>query len=60
MLMGMVSVVFADVAKYDWTGVVALDAHDFLRKSGHFVISIKEGLVWLLNFHTDLVLIPKT
>ncbi|NWX45243.1 FBRL methyltransferase, partial [Steatornis caripensis] len=41
MLIGMVDVIFADVAQPDQTRIVALNAHNFLRNGGHFVISIK-------------------
>ena len=37
----MVDVIFADVAQPDQTRIVALNAHNFLRNGGHFVISIK-------------------
>ncbi len=37
----MVDVVFADVAQPDQARIVALNAHNFLRNQGHFVISIK-------------------
>ncbi|XP_055655902.1 LOW QUALITY PROTEIN: rRNA 2'-O-methyltransferase fibrillarin, partial [Falco peregrinus] len=40
-LVGMVDVIFADVAQPDQTRIVALNAHNFLRNGGHFVISIK-------------------
>ena len=42
-LLGMVDVIFADVAQPDQTRIVALNAHNFLKNGGHFVISIK---VW--------------
>lgn len=38
---GMVDVIFADVAQPDQTRIVALNAHNFLKNGGHFVISIK-------------------
>jgi rRNA 2'-O-methyltransferase fibrillarin len=41
MLVGMVYVVFADVAQPDQGRIVALNAHHFLKNQGHFVISIK-------------------
>ncbi|CAJ0947453.1 unnamed protein product, partial [Ranitomeya imitator] len=41
MLLGMVDVIFADVAQPDQTRIVALNAHNFLKNGGHFVISIK-------------------
>lgn len=37
----MVDVIFADVAQPDQTRIVALNAHNFLKNGGHFVISIK-------------------
>lgn len=40
-LLGMVDVIFADVAQPDQTRIVALNAHNFLKNGGHFVISIK-------------------
>lgn len=43
---GMVDVIFADVAQPDQTRIVALNAHNFLKNGGHFVISIK------VNRHT--------
>lgn len=39
--LGMVDVIFADVAQPDQTRIVALNAHNFLKNGGHFVISIK-------------------
>jgi len=41
MLVGMVDVVFADVAQPDQARIVAINAHQFLKNGGHFVISIK-------------------
>lgn len=41
LLVGMVDVIFADVAQPDQTRIVALNAHNFLKNGGHFVISIK-------------------
>lgn len=41
---GMVDVIFADVAQPDQTRIVALNAHNFLKNGGHFVISIKVRL----------------
>ena len=41
---GMVDVIFADVAQPDQTRIVALNAHNFLKNGGHFVISIKVHL----------------
>ncbi|XP_040183131.1 rRNA 2'-O-methyltransferase fibrillarin [Rana temporaria] len=45
MLLGMVDVVFADVAQPDQTRIVALNAHNFLKNGGHFVISIKANCI---------------
>jgi fibrillarin-like rRNA methylase len=41
MLIGMVDTIFADVAQPDQARIVALNAHNFLKNGGHFVISIK-------------------
>ena len=41
MLVGMVDTVFADVAQPDQARIVAINAHNFLKNGGHFVISIK-------------------
>lgn len=41
MLVGMVDVIFADVAQPDQARIVAMNAHMFLRNGGHVVISIK-------------------
>lgn len=40
-LLGMVDTIFADVAQPDQARIVAINAHNFLRNGGHFVISIK-------------------
>jgi len=45
MLVGMVDVVFADVAQPDQARIVALNAHHFLKAGGHFVISIKANCI---------------
>lgn len=45
MLVGMVDVVFADVAQPDQTRIVALNSHHFLKAGGHFVISIKASCI---------------
>ena len=37
----MVDTVFADVAQPDQARIVALNAHNFLKNQGHFVMSIK-------------------
>merc|ERR1711967_200127 len=41
MLVGMVDLVFADVAQPDQARIVALNSHMFLKNGGHFMISIK-------------------
>ena len=38
---GMVDTIFADVAQPDQARIVAINAHNFLKNQGHFVISIK-------------------
>lgn len=45
MLVGMVDVVFADVAQPDQARIVALNAHQFLKNGGHSVISIKANCI---------------
>ncbi|RUS71362.1 hypothetical protein EGW08_020881 [Elysia chlorotica] len=45
MLVGMVDVIFADVAQPDQARIVAVNAHSFLKNSGHVVISIKANCV---------------
>jgi rRNA 2'-O-methyltransferase fibrillarin len=45
MLMGMVDVIFADVAQPDQARIVALNAHYFLKNGGNFVISIKASCI---------------
>jgi len=45
MLVGMVDVVFADVAQPDQGRIVALNAHHFLKNQGNFVISIKASCI---------------
>uniref|UniRef100_A0A8C8RWD5 rRNA 2'-O-methyltransferase fibrillarin n=1 Tax=Pelusios castaneus TaxID=367368 RepID=A0A8C8RWD5_9SAUR len=45
MLIGMVDVIFADVAQPDQSRIVALNAHNFLKNGGHFVISIKANCI---------------
>lgn len=45
MLVGMVDVIFADVAQPNQTQIVALNAHNFLKNGGHFVISIKASCI---------------
>lgn len=45
MLVGMVDVVFADVAQPDQARILALNCHHFLKPGGHFVISIKANCI---------------
>jgi len=45
MLVGMVDCVFADVAQPDQARIVALNAHQFLKNGGYFMISIKANCV---------------
>ena len=45
MLVGMVDVVFADVAQPDQARIIALNAHMFLKTEGHIVISIKANCI---------------
>ncbi|XP_013596896.1 PREDICTED: probable mediator of RNA polymerase II transcription subunit 36b [Brassica oleracea var. oleracea] len=45
MLVGMVDVIFADVAQPDQARIVALNANFFLKTGGHFVISIKANCI---------------
>lgn len=45
MLVGMVDVVFADVAQPDQARIVSINAHQFLKNGGHFVISIKANCI---------------
>ena len=45
MLVGMVDVVFADVAQPDQARIVSLNASYFLKVGGHFVISIKASCI---------------
>merc|ERR1719259_127545 len=45
MLVGMVDVIFADVAQPDQARIVALNAQYFLKNEGHFVISIKASCI---------------
>lgn len=40
-IVGMVDVIFADVAQPDQARIVSLNASHFLKNQGHFVISIK-------------------
>lgn len=45
MLVGMVDVIFADVAQPDQARIIALNAHHFLKAGGHIVISIKANCI---------------
>jgi len=45
MIVGMVDCIFADVAQPDQARIVALNAHNFLKNGGHFMISIKANCV---------------
>jgi len=45
MLVGMVDVVFADIAQPDQARIVALNSHYFLKNGGHSVISIKASCI---------------
>merc|ERR1712025_855307 len=45
MLIGMVDVIFADVAQPDQARIVNINAQYFLKNGGHFVISIKANCI---------------
>lgn len=45
MLVGMVDVVFADVAQPDQARIVSLNSSYFLKVGGHFIISIKASCI---------------
>lgn len=45
MLVGMVDVIFADVAQPDQGRIVAINAQHYLKNGGHFVISIKANCI---------------
>ena len=45
MLVGMVDVIFADVAQPDQARIIALNAHHYLKNNGHIVISIKANCI---------------
>ncbi|CAG2206819.1 FBL [Mytilus edulis] len=45
MLVGMVDTIFADVAQPDQARIVAINAHNFLKNTGHIVISIKANCI---------------
>ena len=42
---GMVDTIFADVAQPDQARIVSINAHNYLKNQGHFVISIKVSLL---------------
>lgn len=50
MLVGMVDVVFADVAQPDQARIITLNSHMFLKQGGHVVISIKVFFFFLYFF----------
>ena len=45
MLVGMVDVIFADVAQPDQARIITLNAHLFLKNQGHIIISIKANCI---------------
>ncbi|KAF9179906.1 Small subunit processome complex component [Haplosporangium sp. Z 767] len=45
MLVGMVDVIFADVAQPDQARIVGINAHHFLKNGGNIVISIKANCI---------------
>ncbi|RKO84693.1 Fibrillarin-domain-containing protein [Blyttiomyces helicus] len=45
MLVGMVDVIFADVAQPDQARIITMNAHQFLKAGGHIVISIKANCI---------------
>lgn len=45
MLVGMVDVIFADVAQPDQSRIIGINAHNFLKNNGHIVISIKANCI---------------
>jgi rRNA 2'-O-methyltransferase fibrillarin len=45
MVVGMVDVIFEDVAQPDQARILAINAHHFLKNEGHFVISIKANCI---------------
>ncbi|EYU25121.1 hypothetical protein ABFS82_06G031200 [Erythranthe guttata] len=45
MLVGMVDVIFSDVAQPDQARILALNASYFLKAGGHFVISVKANCI---------------
>ena len=51
---GMVDTIFADVAQPDQARIVSINAHNYLKNQGHFVISIKVRLLYTAH-HNFLV-----
>lgn len=49
MLMPMVDVIFADVAQPDQARIVGINAEWYLKNDGHFLISIKVLIIFLVN-----------
>jgi rRNA 2'-O-methyltransferase fibrillarin len=45
MLVGMVDVIFADVAQPDQARILAINANQFLMNDGHFIMSIKANCI---------------
>ncbi|KAJ3082024.1 Small subunit processome complex component, partial [Rhizoclosmatium hyalinum] len=45
MLVGMVDVVFADVAQPDQARIITMNSHLFLKQGGHIMISIKASCI---------------
>ncbi|EMP37982.1 rRNA 2'-O-methyltransferase fibrillarin [Chelonia mydas] len=45
MLIGMVDMIFADMAQPNQLRIVALNAHKFLKNRGQFIISIKANCI---------------
>ncbi len=45
----MVDCIFADVAQPDQARIVAINAHSFLKNTGHVVISIKVRNIYTLS-----------
>jgi rRNA 2'-O-methyltransferase fibrillarin len=41
----MVDTIFADVAQPDQARIVSINAHNYLKNQGHFVISIKANCI---------------
>ena len=55
----MVDTIFADVAQPDQARIVAINAHNFLKNQGHFVISIKvrHRFICLFNLKSNYIII---